>query len=137
MIQPPTIYLAGPINGKTDAECKDWREQFKALKQFRFLDPMDRDYRGKEMGNAEVIVYGDLKDIQQSDVIVANTTSPSWGTAMELVYAFGMGVPILAIHPDPLHASPWLVFHATQIFRTTQQVMDYLKEHINEFKRSE
>lgn len=43
-----TIYLCGPINGCTDEECKDWREMVKANWAGHSIDPMRRDYRGKE-----------------------------------------------------------------------------------------
>lgn len=45
------IYLAGPINGCTDAQANDWRTEAKRIAAERghtCLDPMARDYRGRE-----------------------------------------------------------------------------------------
>lgn len=41
------VYLAGPINGCTDAEAKNWREELKTHFP-NAIDPMKRDYRGVE-----------------------------------------------------------------------------------------
>ena len=45
-----TVYLCGGINGLSDEDCTDWREATKAelYNHFNFLDPMRRDYRGRE-----------------------------------------------------------------------------------------
>ena len=44
-----TVYLCGGINGLTDGECNDWRTMAKEqIKGHEFLDPMRRDYRGRE-----------------------------------------------------------------------------------------
>lgn len=109
------IYLAGAINGKSDAECIGWREQYKSmLPGNRFLDPMDRDYRGREDENVEEIVRGDMIDIRLSDAVVAWCEAPSWGTAMEIRYAHQIGRRVVVIVPDG-PVSPWLRFHATEV----------------------
>lgn len=65
--------------------------------------------------NVEEIVEGDLADIRGCDVVLANCWKPSYGTAMELVYAHGMGKRIVVVVPDPGRVSPWLRFHATVV----------------------
>ena len=49
------IYLAGPINGCSDSEAITWRQWFKeeSLRDIEvdFIDPMKRDYRGKELSH--------------------------------------------------------------------------------------
>ena len=106
------VYLAGGINGLSDAACNDWRIQAKGLlSNFETLDPMARDYRGKEDSNFTDIVEGDLADIRQSAALLVNGTRPSWGTAMEIVYAFGK-VPVIAFVPAGTPVSPWLRYHA-------------------------
>lgn len=76
-------YLCGGINGLSDADCRDWREVAKSLLTTETLDPMRRDYRGKEDESVQEIVLGDYHDIWQSAFILVNATKPSWGTAME------------------------------------------------------
>jgi nucleoside 2-deoxyribosyltransferase len=112
------VYLAGPINGKTDAECNGWRsEAARRLNAagLKILDPMARDYRGQEDDNVDEIVRGDLDDIESCDVVLVNACSPSWGTAMELVYAKGFGKVIVAFSDAP-RISPWLRHHTHAVY---------------------
>lgn len=43
----PAIYLAGPINGCTDAECKDWRTWFANGRQLAVPLGPDRPAAGR------------------------------------------------------------------------------------------
>lgn len=105
------VYLAGAINKKTDAECRDWREAAKAaLAPLEALDPLRRDYRGIEAQHVNEIVQGDTEDIVKSSAVLVNVTSPSWGTAMEIRLAWSLHKPIYAFGA-PDKPSPWLVFH--------------------------
>lgn len=70
------VYLCGPINGCTDQECKDWREAVKARLP-ETLDPMRRDYRGKETESYREIVELDKRDVEAAGVILVNYDKPS------------------------------------------------------------
>lgn len=110
------IYLAGPINGCTDEEATGWREEAKrALVGYDVLDPMVRDYRGHEDANFGEIVDADLRDIQSCDVVLVNAARPSWGTAMEIRYAWGQRIPVIAIVPNGQSVSPWLRYHCRAV----------------------
>jgi nucleoside 2-deoxyribosyltransferase len=105
-------YLCGPINGLSDAEANGWREAVKvAIPEVEWLDPMRRDYRGKEAGRCREIVEGDLADIAASDVVLVWAERPSWGTAMEMVYAKQAAKRVIAVCPAAI--SPWVQYHAT------------------------
>lgn len=126
-----TVYLCGGINGLTDADCKDWREEAKAAllpAGFTVLDPMRRDYRGKEAESVDAIVHGDLFDIQASQIILVNVARPSWGTAMEIVYArkdvFRKRVVGFNCPEEP---SPWLVFHCDKLFPTLAEALEHVR----------
>lgn len=114
----PTVYLAGPINGCTDEEARGWREAAKTAlgRPFLFSDPMVRDYRMAEEEYAEEIVGGDLYDIRNAHVILVNATRPSWGTAMEVVYARQAGKWIVAF--GTTEPSPWLASHVDVLVLT-------------------
>lgn len=122
---PLKIYLCGGINGLSDAECRDWREVAKEQLKCDTLDPMRRDYRGKEDGSVYEIVRGDLVDIRDSDYILVNATRPSWGTAMEIVYAFTMRKPIIAF-AGTARVSPWLRYHCGWIFETVEEAVAHI-----------
>jgi nucleoside 2-deoxyribosyltransferase len=125
-----TIYLCGGINNLSDSECKDWREwtKFQLKDQYEFLDPMRRDYRGREAESVKEIVELDKLDIDQSDVLLVNANRPSWGTAMEIMYAFGdpRAIDILIVC-DSDKPSPWLIYHSDKIFKTFDEAIEFLK----------
>lgn len=106
------VYLCGPINGCTDEECKDWREMVKARLPDT-LDPMRRDYRGREAECVNEIVEGDKVDIEESDVLLVNYDRPSVGTSMEVLLAWQQQKPVIVVHAPDANISPWLRYHAT------------------------
>lgn len=150
------VYLAGGINGLSDADANDWRTEAKtrlAEHQILSVDPMDRDYRGKEDTNIPEIVATDIRDIRASQAIIANCPRPSWGTAMEVHWShtfpryalpghyytdYGEG-PIqnhgyrktVAVVPEGVPVSPWLRFHTDAIVNTVEaavaQVVEWSK----------
>jgi nucleoside 2-deoxyribosyltransferase len=120
------IYLAGPINGRTDEECNGWRSEASsalAAAGHETVDPMRRDYRGVEDTNVEAIVRGDLDDIASCDVVLVNANAASWGTAMELVYARQMGKTIVAFCSGP-RVSPWLRYQSHAVVGTQSQAIE-------------
>lgn len=110
-----TIYLCGPINGCTDEECTDWREYVKSQWEGRCIDPMVRDYRGRETEAFREIVELDKIDVAESDIIVVNYDKPSVGTSMEVLYAWQIGKRIILVCREDANISPWLRYHSTHI----------------------
>lgn len=123
-------YLAGPIMGCTDEECKDWREYAKKRLP-ETLDPMDRDYRGKELANADAIVEGDKADINNAQILLVNFPKPSTGTCMEIIYAWEMGKYIVAVVPQGEKVSPWLAYHTHFITDSFDSAIEHI---LNEVK---
>jgi nucleoside 2-deoxyribosyltransferase len=124
-----TIYLCGGINGLSDAQCKDWREHVKQQlsDQYQFLDPMRRDFRGKEDGAVAEIVEGDYDDLENSDIVLVNACKPSWGTAMEMHYAFlNLNKTVVAVC-DAERPSPWLRYHCHFLFKTFDEAIHLRK----------
>lgn len=116
------VYLGGPINGCTDDEAHGWRTDAKAQLEadwFEWLDPMDRDYRGREMepGIAAEIVELDKRDIDSCDVLLMNCPKPSVGTSMEVYYGWATGKTVVVVVPVGHTPSPWLVYHAHVLHR--------------------
>lgn len=124
------IYLAGPINACTDSEAQDWREYVKSkLPSHEFLDPMMRDYRGRELepGIAGQIVRGDKADIECTDLLLVFAPKPSVGTSMEIFYAYHvLGKPVIVIHPGD-KPSPWIICHSDKIFKTLDEAISLLR----------
>lgn len=122
-----TVYLAGGINGLSDSDAKDWREYAKEHLRADTLDPMRRDYRGKEDESISKIVWGDLQDIAKSDLVLASCVRPSWGTAMEIHHATYIArKPVFAVVPEGEAVSPWLRFFTAGVFSTFDEAIDHI-----------
>lgn len=122
------VYLCGGINGLTDAQAGDWREDAKTLLLARTLDPMRRDYRGREDENVGEIVRGDLEDIYASTHLIVNAVRASWGTAMEVWEAQRCGKKIHVITPEGIPISPWLRYCATAIHGTLEDAAQAINQ---------
>lgn len=122
------IYLCGPINGCTDEECKDWREFVKSRWNGKTLDPMRRDYRGKEAESVNEIVEFDKIDVVNSDVILVNYDKPSVGTSMEVLYAFERGKLVVVVAKEGTNISPWLRYHSHTIKPSFEAAIEYIRE---------
>ncbi len=116
------VYLCGPIFGCTDGESKDWREEVTESLRFidaiKIIDPMRRDYRGKEEESLREIVELDKIDVASCDVILVNYVpdKASFGTAMEVLYAFERGKTVIVVHSKHVKVTPWLWYHSHQRF---------------------
>lgn len=122
-----TTYLCGGINGLSDADCKDWREVAKAGLATPTLDPIRRDYRGREDESVGEIVQGDLEDISSATYLLVNATRPTWGTAMELVYAKQAGKFVVAF-TEGARVSPWLRAHSDGIVVTVEEAIAIINQ---------
>ena len=124
------IYLCGPINGRTDDECKDWRQKAKTfLATIGTFDPMDRDYRGRETeeGIAHQIVESDISDIRKSDALLVMYDKPSVGTAMEIRMAKAeLRIPVYVVDVSNKPLSPWLIFHTDKIFSSVEEACAFI-----------
>jgi nucleoside 2-deoxyribosyltransferase len=122
-----TLYLAGPIHGCTDEEARGWRERVAESLAARFviLDPMARDYRGREWrAPAAAIVEPDLADILRSDVVLVHPWRASAGTAMEMVYAkrlYGKYVVTVCATDQP-----WYIYHSSHVAPTLNDAVRHL-----------
>ena len=131
MTEDLTIYLCGPINGRTDSECKTWREEAKKLWPGKCLDPMRRDYRGRELepGITAEIVAGDLVDISNCHGLLVFYDGPSVGTSREVFHAsHNRGKPVVVVDVSCRPPSPWLVHRADRGVPTVQIALGHLVE---------
>lgn len=122
------VYLAGPIHGQTDDECKAWRNDAKRLLEHAghgVLDPMERDYRGVEDSHVEEIVFSDKRAIDSCDALLVNAARPSWGTAMEVAYGHSKG-KVVVLFCCKGQISPWLRFHSTKFFGALNDAVCWL-----------
>jgi nucleoside 2-deoxyribosyltransferase len=117
------VYLCGPINGCTDAEAMDWRAAVNHSLTVDCIDPMKRDYRGREHADYREIVDLDKRDVRSADVVLVNYVKPSVGTAMEVFYAWTLGKPVILWCAPDANLSPWLRYHSTSIVHSLNQAV--------------
>lgn len=122
------VYLCGGINGLSDSDCNDWRDYAREHLVHETVDPMRRDYRGREAENYKEIVTLDLQDINECEVVLVNATRPSWGTAMEVFYAFRENKRVvLWVGPGGLaKVSPWLRYHCGEMHEVLSDCIHYI-----------
>ncbi len=123
------VYLAGPINGCSDAEAKDWRTTARELlfdNGVDVLDPMVRDYRGNEAGNEARIVEGDKADILTADVVLVMFARPSVGTSMEVLFAWQNSRPVVVVAAGAGRLSPWLVYHSFSVHSNLRKACEFI-----------
>jgi nucleoside 2-deoxyribosyltransferase len=120
------VYLCGPINGCTDEECRDWRAAAKLVIE-DVVDPMVRDYRGRETECFKEIVEGDKKDIDTCNSLLVNYDRPSVGTSMEIFYAWERGKYIVVVAKAGTVISPWLRYHSSEIVDTFARAFELLR----------
>lgn len=124
------IYLCGPIAGRSDADCKDWRQEVTDKWGADFVrNPMRRDYRGVEIdvAIAEEIVEGDKQDILECDGIIVFFDQPSVGTSMEVMFAHQQDRIVIIINRSGKPVSPWLLYHSHAIVDTIDEALEFLR----------
>jgi nucleoside 2-deoxyribosyltransferase len=121
-----TVYLCGPIFGCTDHECKDWREAVKDRLPYT-LDPMRRDYRGKEDESVNEIVELDKRDVEAADIVLVNYDKPSVGTSMEVLWAWLKETPVIVVCKPETVVSPWMRYHSTKIVHSFDEAINWIE----------
>lgn len=124
------IYLAGGINALTDEACMGWRKAVKTQLKDDTLDPMRRDYRGKEDECYAEIVVKDKYDIDLSDILLINATRPSWGTAMEVLYGYERNKINVSVVGNSI-ISPWLRYHSAYLVKTFDEAVRIINEDLH------
>lgn len=128
MIDVRLAYLAGPIYEQDDT-CIRWRKATASLlrkKNIMSLSPTDADYRGRETiaGMPKRIVESDKKNIMYCDTLLAKCDHPSYGTAMEVYFAWSLRKKVIVVTNS---YSPWIRYHADHIFPTIEEAVNNMQ----------
>ena len=134
-----TIYLSGGIANLSDEQMMGWRNEVKkhyglrhngyptwlsttpGRPEIRAIDPTRHDYRGMEipLERALILTKQDKYDIMESDIVLAFAPHPSWGTAMEIIYAYEHDRWVVTVCEDD--PSPWLLAHSDFLVETFEE----------------
>ena len=127
-----TVYLAG-YSG--DTEYREFVEKNFGDK-IKLINPMNITHLEviEDIGKNEYdtcIVRRDKKLILSSDIVVAylSENSPSFGTTMEIVYAYENGIPVYVIDITKgmqKYNDAWVKFHTKKSFDTIIDCFCYI-----------
>lgn len=123
---PGAVYLCGGILGLSDEAAGGWRRraiELLAAAGLGALDPLVRDYRGREDDCVQEIVDLDKRDILGAAAVIVNAVRPSWGTAMEVLFAWERDIPVVAWVPAGTVVSPWLRYHSVAVVPTLEDAV--------------
>ena len=123
----PGVYLAGPITGSGNPAL--WRDNAtRALfPEFAAVNPLHYEVASL---TCRQIVNLDLALILRCEYVLALVNVPSWGTAMEIMFAREHAIPVIGFGILERN-SPWLQYALDAHYNT----MDTAIRHIREFNK--
>lgn len=103
------IYLSGGIKDLSNEDIHNWRDRckkiFSIFRDVTFSDPSRRTKQTEKF-----IVEIDKAEIIKCDILAVKAFPASWGTAMEILFAWEHNIPVVAwIDEEP---SPWVIYHS-------------------------
>ena len=125
-----TVYLAGPMEHVSKDDALVWRDKASdmlRLHDIKILNPCRRLHNFEKRYMKRIFEL-DLRDIQESDIILANLDNPTvakHGTAMEIFYAsYVLRKPIIAFKQDASHIHPFFESLVTEWRSTVIKACD-------------
>ena len=116
------IYLAGRMEGITEKESMGWRDKIIKLSPFNFkffVPKITEDAQGSFNADRWLIDKADI-------VLVKIDKEASWGTAMEIMYAWIKGKLIICFTKEKIEFHGWLK-HVSMVCLKVQYINDVVK----------
>lgn len=132
------IYLSGGMGSLSFEEQSKWRKQtidaitynYESEKKSLFFNPVDY-YNFKEVryrSEREVMEF-DLYNLRNSNLVIVNFNDPkSIGTAMELLLAKELHIPVIGFGVNGQTIHPWLLECCTRVCDSLKEVVEYAVE---------
>lgn len=136
------IYLSGGMGNLPFEEQVGWRNEFtnrllkrveekgNVFKPLFFNPPYYYSTLTKNHKSEREAMEYDLCRLRESDVVVVNFNQPnSLGTAMELILAKELHIPVIGLNANHYQLHPWLQECCTRLCDT----MDEMIAHVHEY----
>ena len=134
------IYLSGSMSGISWNEQTRWRKQFSEAvvfgdydydKKVSFFDPTRfYNFEEKQHKSEYEIMEFDLYNLRNSDLVVVNFNNPnSIGTAMELMLAKELHIPIIGLNKDKKELHPWLECCCNRMCDDMRELVSHVVEY--------
>jgi nucleoside 2-deoxyribosyltransferase len=137
-----TVYTCGAMEHVSEDAMKGWRAHLEDnLPDVKFLHPTRRMPLHQQMEDASLATYNklkrivaqDIKDINESDLIVANLKDSEpgkkWGSVMEVALAWERGIPVIAIVDEKQFKHPFIYTMCTEVHHTLEDAIDAVQEY--------
>ena len=131
------IYLSGGMGNLSYEEQSQWRQKvinaikfgdYHCEKKPSFFNPVDH-YNFTEIryrSEREVMEF-DLNALRNSDLVIVNFNDPkSIGTAMELMLAKEMHIPVISWNPSGEELHPWLAECTTRLCDDIREAVEHV-----------
>ena len=133
------IYLSGGMSGLSLEEQTKWRNRFRDAIKFgeyeinknvHFFSPPDYyNFDEKQHKSEREIFEFDLNALRKSDLVVVNFNVPqSIGTAMEIMLAKELHIPIVGFNKYGYELHPWLVECTTRMCDDFRELVEHVVE---------
>lgn len=133
------IYLSGGMSGLTSDEQRKWRKQVMDALKYGDIDTNKHltFFNPPDYYNFETISHKsekepfefDLYQLRTSDLVIVNFNKPnSIGTAMELMLAKELHIPIIGLNKDGVELHPWLIECCTRMCTDMRELINHVAE---------
>lgn len=135
------IYLSGAMSGISFEEQSRWRRQvrdaitygdFDHNKNITFFDPTRYyNFEEKQHKTEREIMEFDLYNLRNSDLVIVNFNnrgSESIGTAMELMLAKELRIPVIAFCANDKEIHSWLLECCTRVCDSMRDAVNHVAE---------
>lgn len=133
------IYLSGAMGSLSFEEQSRWRKQVQDAikygdygcdKKPLFFDPTQYyNFEEKRHKSEKEIMEFDLHNLRNSNLVIVNFNDPqSIGTAMELMLAYEMKIPIIGLNKEQKDIHPWLECCCTRMCDNIRELVEHVVE---------
>ena len=130
------IYLSGSMAGISLEEQSKWRQKvmdainhgYEHEKKVVFFNPVNYyNYKEQHHKSEKEIMEFDLYNLRNSDLVIVNFNNVwSIGTAMELMLAKEMHIPVIGWNPSGEELHPWLVECTTRLCDDLRETVEHV-----------
>ena len=133
------IYLSGGMGNLSFEERSRWRRQvidaikygdYDCEKKAIFFNPVDHyDFEEKTQKTELEVMEYDLYNLRNSDLVIVNfNDEKSIGTAMELMLAKELHIPIIGLNKDKRRLHSWLECCCNRMCDDMRELVEHIVE---------
>ena len=137
-VETVRIYMSGGMGNVSFEEQSKWRSQiinaikfnYDCEKKVYFFNPVDYyNFEAVRHRSEREVMEFDLYNLRNSNLVVVNFNDPtSIGTAMELVLAKEMNIPIIGFGVNGQTVHPWLLECCTRVCDSLKETVEHIVE---------